>query len=46
MHAALAADGGTWSVQTIYKTMRRMASDGILASQRGRFVLMDPPTAR
>jgi hypothetical protein len=43
MHAALAAGGGTWSVQTIYKTMRRMANDGILASQRGRFELVDQP---
>ena len=37
IHAAVAAAGTTWSRQTIYKAMYRMAKDGILTREGNRF---------
>lgn len=42
VHAMLAATGGTWSVQTVYKTMRRMVCDDLLSWRGGLFRLMEP----
>jgi len=39
IHAAVAAAGTTWSRQTIYKAMYRMAKDGVLTREGNGFVL-------
>ena len=40
MHTALCANGAEWSKPTVYKTLRRMTIDGVLARNAGCFGLI------